>query len=268
MNKETKASIIILIISIITLFLLPGKYEFVYAVIASIIAACIGYLLKSVITDFHVLKMIFLIYLKRTYYIRFSIAYLYRIQIRDKYLLVKSNRIQDFFQPVGGTYKYFKNAGDKFKKWGIRKDDKIKVDEKSDGDLRLDIPKRNVIKFIHWFQKGENREISCFREFYEELINENIITRKNFPFIQYRKIRKVSTGLQFSKYFNCWEILIFDIVEPVLNKAQEKELEEIYKKGDGENYIWVDAKMIDSGGYCSEKKEQEFRIGTQTKYII
>lgn len=36
--------------------------------------------------------------------IRFSIAYLYKIEIDDKYLLIKGSKIEQL-QPVGGVYK-------------------------------------------------------------------------------------------------------------------------------------------------------------------
>lgn len=157
---------------------------------------------------------------------------------------------------------------DTFNKLGVRKDDKIKVDEKSDGDLRLQVPKKNVIKFIHWLSKYENKEINCNREFYEELVSTNILSKNNFPYVQYRKISEYSTGLQYSKHFQCWEILNFDIIEPIFNEAQKKELKELYKKGNTENYIWVDATTIEKDGYNYNTKEQEFRFGTQTKFII
>lgn len=268
MSKEIKSSIIILLVSVMTIIMLPSKYEVIVAVLASITAASIGYLLKSIIVDFNLLKLIFSIYFKRTGFIRFSISYLYRIENKGKFLLVRSNRIKDYFQPVGGAYKYFENASEKFNKWDIRKDDKIKVDDKSDGDLRLQVPKKNVLKFLHWYRKAENREISCNREFYEELIQDDILSKENFPYVQYRKIKERTTGLQYSKYFKCWEILIFDIVEPVLNDAQKKEIEELYKKGNSENHIWADAQMIESEGHNLNAKEHEYRFGTQTKYII
>ena len=38
--------------------------------------------------------------------IRFSIAYLYKIKIDNKYLLIKGNKIEQL-QPVGGVYKVY-----------------------------------------------------------------------------------------------------------------------------------------------------------------
>src|SRR5690242_2262007 len=39
--------------------------------------------------------------------IRLSISYLYRIEMNGKYLLIKSYRIPNTYQPVGGVYKYY-----------------------------------------------------------------------------------------------------------------------------------------------------------------
>lgn len=274
MFKEFKINLIILFASAIGIVLsvLFIENEVLKGILIGIIGSIIAsplYMIPFLLPDSKAkIRLYISILFKRADFIRFSIAYLYRIQIEDKYLLVRSNRIKDFFQPVGGAYKYFENAVDTFSKLGIRKDDKIKVDEKSDGDLRLQVPKKNVIKFLHWLVKNENREINCNREFYEELVATNILSKNNFPYVQYRKINEYSTGLKYSKHFQCWEILNFDIVEPVLNEAQKKELKELYTKGNSENYVWVDAISIENDGFNHITKEQEFRFGTQTKFII
>src|SRR5690606_16831147 len=43
--------------------------------------------------------------------LRLTISYLYNIEVNGKYLLVKSHRLQDTYQPVGGVYKYFNPDG-------------------------------------------------------------------------------------------------------------------------------------------------------------
>lgn len=43
--------------------------------------------------------------------IRVSAAYLFRIKIENKYLLVKGNKISQY-QPIGGVYKYKKERSD------------------------------------------------------------------------------------------------------------------------------------------------------------
>lgn len=274
MFRELKINLLIQLISVVgiisSIWLIENNtlQTTIISILGSVIATTIYLIIYFSLNNYNKLNLYISILFKRTDFIRFSIAYLYRIQIEDKYLLVKSNRIKDFFQPVGGAYKYFENASETFNKLGIRKDDKIKVDKKSDGDLRLQVPKKNVIKFLRWLDKNKNREISCNREFYEELVTENILSKDNFPHVQYRKIRECTTGLQYSKHFQCWEVLNFDIVEPIFTNKQKKELTELYKKGNSEEYIWVDANMIEKGGYNSTTKEQEFRFGTQTKHII
>ena len=114
MNKETKANLIISIISIVVIIFLPERFNTIKDILINITAGFIGFIAVSAIINFKYLWLIVSILTKRTDYIRFSIAYLYRIQIEDKYLLIKSNRIKDFYQPVGGAYKYFANASDLF----------------------------------------------------------------------------------------------------------------------------------------------------------
>ncbi len=241
-------------------------YNNLLSIFNNILAAILLALIYAIIRDFKFIKLILSILLKRTKYIRFSSAYLFKIQIEDKYLLVRSNRIDDFFQPVGGAYKYFEN--DSLTKLRVRKDDKLPVDSDSNGDIRLQVPKSNALKFLRWFYKAENREVSCNREFYEELINQKILTAENFPYVLYKKSSHKITDLQYSEHFKCWEILIYDIVEPVLTEKQKVELTHLCMKGNTSKYIWADATMIENNGYNNDTKKQEYRFGTQTKYII
>ena len=44
-------------------------------------------------------------------YIRVSASYLFNIQLDNQYLLVKSER-RNQYQPIGGCYKYFSDAED------------------------------------------------------------------------------------------------------------------------------------------------------------
>jgi hypothetical protein len=53
--------------------------------------------------------------------IRLSIAYLYRIKINGKYLLVK-NRNRNFFQPVGGVFKTLPGSKKIFDKLNVKSD--------------------------------------------------------------------------------------------------------------------------------------------------
>ena len=45
--------------------------------------------------------------IKKTDYIRISFAYLFRIKIGNKYLLIKNSRGTKKYQPIGGVYKFY-----------------------------------------------------------------------------------------------------------------------------------------------------------------
>ena len=50
---------------------------------------------------------------------RISYAYLFRIKIENKYLLIKGKRIEQY-QPVGGVFKYYNSFIDKYNLWEIK----------------------------------------------------------------------------------------------------------------------------------------------------
>lgn len=164
--------------------------------------------------------------------VRFSIAYLFRIKVDNKYLLIEGNRINQY-QPVGGVYKYYDSFKDKLNKWGVVSDDNIPIDQTSDNDLRVKVPKKNVIHFIEWFESGENREACVFREFNEEILkeipNEAYLFHDSFcP----EFIRRDISDIQFSEHFQCYEVLIADIFDIKLNLEQEVALKELAEQNE------------------------------------
>lgn len=111
MFRELKINLFIQLISIIAIILFAFfieneivKYTLI-GIFSSVIASAIYIIVNFSLDNYKRLNLYISILFKRTDFVRFSIAYLYRIQVEDKYLLVKSNRIKDFFQPVGGAYK-------------------------------------------------------------------------------------------------------------------------------------------------------------------
>ena len=107
--------------------------------------------------------------------IRLSIAYLFRINVDGKYLLIKS-RIRNAYQPVGGAYKTLPGSEKIFSQLGVRPDRVIETENGiAKGDLRVYVKGKNVMAFLDWFKSKEDREISPWREFCEELISTNIL---------------------------------------------------------------------------------------------
>lgn len=205
--------------------------------------------------------------------IRFSISGLYKIQIpnTNKYLLVSNRRIAGQLQPVGGVYKRF---GDDslFNKWGYKPDTRkngLDVDEKSNSDLRFMVNGKSVIDVLKWYENGKEREIEPRREFIEELIDTEILDSKTFQNINQKHIRRYSKNLIWSDFFGCYEILIYDIFELLLNEEQKKSLIELSKQGNdlSKGYAIVSCDDIEQLRFL-ENDKQIARIGQHTKLII
>ena len=57
--------------------------------------------------------------------------------------------------------------------------------------MRVFVKGINVIEFLEWYNSKEDREISPWREFCEELISTDILHWKYFRFIDYKFKHKV-----------------------------------------------------------------------------
>jgi hypothetical protein len=205
--------------------------------------------------------------------IRFSISYLFKIQIpnTNKYLLVKNRRIENQLQPVGGAYKRY---GDDslFNKWEYKPDNNrngLNVDEKSASDLRFMVKGKFAIEVMNWFESMQEREINPNREFKEELLDTNILDSKIFQNINYKHIRRFSKNLVWSDFFSCYEVLVFDVFELIPNEEQKLALIELSKIGTNLNkyYAIVECDNIEQLRYM-ENEKQVARIGQHTKLII
>jgi len=158
--------------------------------------------------------------------IRFSVSYLFRIKLQDKYLLVKGNRINQF-QPVGGAFKRYEESFPVLNKLGVLDDKHMPIDSVNAGDLRVRVKGRYVIPFIRWFESRQGREIDPWREFYEELVGPGIIDVKVFPYVSYRYIRTHQSPLRWSTHLQTYEILIAEVYELCPTTAQSVELVKI-----------------------------------------
>lgn len=172
--------------------------------------------------------------------IRFSISYLFRIKINNKYLLIEGNRI-DQYQPIGGVYKYYDSFKEKYDLWNITNDDNIPYDEASKKDLRVRVPRRYIFKFLKWFESRKNREVCVFREFSEEVLKEIPISDHNiFYDLKAEYIKTNITGIRYSQHFKIHEILIADIFDLNLTNLQEQSLIGLEKNSEKFKFVCKD----------------------------
>ena len=71
---------------------------------------------------------------------RISYAYLFRIKIENKYLLIKGKRIEQY-QPVGGVFKYYNSFIDKYNLWEIKAEKNSNFFEEK--ETRRDFSRKN-----------------------------------------------------------------------------------------------------------------------------
>lgn len=204
--------------------------------------------------------------------IRFSMSYLYRIKVEDKYLLVKNNNY-GHFQLVGGKYKILEDTRSKLKTdFNAMDDPKLPNSGVMKDDFALFIPASKALKFLDWFNKGEDREVSHWREFYEELIvgdGESFLTKENFPYVNYSFRGKVLTPIKRTPgWEDCYEILQYDILDLVPNPQQRQELIILMQKGDSDKIKWASSNLIDTLGQDTINKTKIYDIGQHTKWAL
>jgi hypothetical protein len=197
--------------------------------------------------------------------VRLSISYLFQIKCEDRYLLVKSKR-RNSYQPPGGVYKRLPDSEILFKKIRALDDSLIPVDTHSVGDLRILLKGKYLISFFKWFESEEGREVSPWREFYEELVNTKILSPQNFPYIYWRFLRRHWSGIRHSNFTNGPELLVADIFELLPTANQADELNKLSSSSSAE-YIWADAETIQRNGVVP-KKCLDATIGDHTKWIL
>lgn len=108
--------------------------------------------------------------------IRISCAGLSSIKIGDRYLLIQNRRAKEeygkvIYGPVGGALMYNNETEPFLKSLNFKK-------EREENDLRIHLPLNKVKKFHQWFVKQKGREISNFRETYEELVLEEKVLKE------------------------------------------------------------------------------------------
>lgn len=204
-------------------------------------------------------------------YIRFSMSYQYRIKVKNHYLLVKNSNPQwNFYQHVGGKYKRLDETKKVLADFGCTDDLKMKTDGLKKGDLAVFVPAEYAIEFIDWFNTKRGREISHWREFYEELVygKASVLSKEKFPYVQYSFVGSVITPLKKAHGWNCWEILLYDVLDLLPNADQEKELETLLQNGDTDYIKWATPALINSLGHDENLMETRYKIGEHAKWVL
>jgi hypothetical protein len=153
---------------------------------------------------------------KRNQSVRVTVAYLFRIEVNGRYVLIKRHKKdRPGYQPIGGAFKYLKEeTRECFDKLGIEPCNHVARDEDTENDLRIIIKKRrNLIDFLKWFESRKDREIDPWREFYEEMIEPGLLPIDAFKHIKYVFIRKHEEGIVKSSVFPVDEFRYAEIYE-------------------------------------------------------
>jgi hypothetical protein len=202
--------------------------------------------------------------------IRFSMSYLYRIKVDDKYLLVKNNNF-GHFQLVGGKYKLLEGTRSFIQKeFDAIDDPKLPNKDLMKDDFALFIPAGKAIKFLDWFNEGKDREISHWREFYEELIEGKgkLLDKEKFSYVDYNFRGKVRTPIKRTPGWDCYEILQYDILDLYPTPEQLQELKTLLEKGDSKYCKWADEELIQCLGHDKRQKKNLYDIGIHTKWAL
>lgn len=191
--------------------------------------------------------------------IRLSFAYLIRIKVNNKYLLVKSGHKREVFVPVGGVY-HIEHIDYVYKTLGFSRDSHPGDDQ----DIRGTILGKNIKKFIKWFDQKKNRETTPNREFQEELLTPGLVPNQLFDNPTFNFLGTKYKGISYSEFYNMNELLRFDIYELVLNEEQRKYLES--GKLNGKYIKLFSREEIESLGVTGDNDKRT--VGTQTPYIL
>jgi hypothetical protein len=203
--------------------------------------------------------------LHRNKEIRLSLAYVFRIKVNGQYLLIKS-RNRNYFQPVGGVYKTLPSSKAIFDKLQVRSDRIIETDHGiAKGDLRIYVPGRNVMEFLDWYHSKEDREISPWREFCEELISPGYLPWKEFRYIDYQFKGTVSTPI-FKLDSGDMGMFMYDVFDLLPNDEQLPILKSKLSAGNTTEYLWTTEYLIKRLGHNESTKQHECNLSPHTKW--
>ena len=201
--------------------------------------------------------------------IRISFAYLFRIKVDGKYFLVQNVRTKKY-QPVGGAYKLEpKEAQYLSEKIPVEDDDRIPIDTTTRGDYRLYVKNKDLRRFIKRFDETPYRENinNLSREFIEELFTTNILDKDTFGDLTYKYCGRHITDVEYGNFFECYELLLADIIEVRLTDKQEELFRKLMEKTDNQ-YIFAKFNEIKTGGVKHGTSDLKDNIANHAPKIL
>ncbi|MEX2382844.1 MAG: hypothetical protein WD490_10700 [Opitutales bacterium] len=193
--------------------------------------------------------------------VRFSISALVRIKVDDKYLLVK-NRKWPKYQPVGGVLQVYQGGKSTLQDLGVLSDNMLPIDDINREDLRVQVPGKNIAKFLEWYDSARNRENDPHREFREELFQTGIVSSESFGHPKFNFLRQHVCGVKPCKHLDGdLECKIAEIYDLEITPEQRSLLENLQSEGSN-LYIWADDSQIRCRGVIP--KQQEIETITET----
>ncbi len=178
--------------------------------------------------------------------VRISAAYIFRIKVDGRYLLVKGARFPHF-QPVGGVFKVSPKGQAFLEGIDAQDDDLIPLDQTSEADLRVRIKGAKLPQFYDWFESRSGREDAPWREFQEELLSTSLVPPGAFPFIFHEYHGRIVDKIRFSQYANSLEIIIADVYELLPTREQEETLRATFTSARSE-FGWFSSEQIKRRG--------------------
>ena len=251
-SKKNVANIIVVLIIIVSFIIrINNNNENVKYICDAICLGLFGILIEKFINYIYEynFKLLVQSIIYRNKMIRVSFAYLFRIKIDGVYFLVKGSKIRKF-QPVGGVYQYF-DSGKAELDYIFESSEKMKENSQDNqNDIRGYVRGKNLKKFIKWFESRKNREVTCDREFIEELVLTGIVERKFFEYLKYRYIGSHHKGIfKTERPGYEYEYLIADIYEFIPTDDQVEQFRNLKKIFDNE-------RKIDTLDYAFATKEE------------
>lgn len=206
-------------------------------------------------------KLIYLIFAKRA--LRISFASLIRIKAQNKYLLVKSKR-NNLFQPVGGVLRFYDKTI--LNRFGLSDDQSYSQLPSDEFRLRFEPGNLgNIFKFLRWFESQKGREIDPHREFYEELIDMNILDQSIFSKPQFSYLKRVTPAIKWGNHFQVHELFLFEIFEMILSPEQENFILQLSQKTSQDEFALMTSEEIQKGGFNGTTTRS---VGNHTVHIL